>query len=157
MTEVLAMLSAEIGIARYSRWLTVDQSMINSFAEATLDDQYIHVDPVRAATTPFGGTIAHGFLTLSLLSHLAGSCGQPRIPTLRMSVNYGFDRLRFVTPVRAGSRIRAVMTLIDVAAKGPAQIRQTHDVLVEMEDANSPALIATWLSQLFIEPPFSKE
>src|SRR5271156_1016573 len=94
-----------------SSWLTMDQARIDTFAAVTLDRQYIHVDPVRARATPCGGTIAHGFLTLSLLSHFTKQV-LPPIANLAMSLNYGFDRVRFVSPVRCGSDIRGVFSLI---------------------------------------------
>ena len=149
MSDVLVLLRGEFGIERHSEWLLVDQSMIDRFADVTVDHQYIHVDPVRAAATPFGGTVAHGFLTLSLLSRMAERSGRPHIPDIRMSVNYGFDRVRFITPVRSGSRIRAVSALTSVEEKRPGQFQQCHDVVVEIEGTDTPALTATWLSQLF--------
>lgn len=150
MIDILTLLRAEIGIQRHSDWLLIDQSMIDRFADVTIDHQYIHVDPARAAETPFGGTVAHGFLTLSLLSRMAETSGQPRIPNVRMSVNYGFERVRFITPVRSSSRIRAALALTSVEEKRRGQFQQGHDVVVEIEGAGKPALTATWLSQLFI-------
>lgn len=150
MNEVLATLQRDIGVARHSDWLLVDQSMIDHFADVTLDHQFIHIDPVRAAQTPFGGTVAHGFLTLSLLSRMAETSARPSVPAIRMSVNYGFDRVRFVNPVRSGCRIRAASKLIAVEEKRPGQFQQSHDVVVEIEGVDRPALTATWLSQLFI-------
>lgn len=149
MSDVLTVLRDEIGVERHSEWQLVDQSMIDRFADVTIDHQYIHVDPICASTTPFGGTVAHGFLTLSLLSRLAETSGRPQIPDVRMSVNYGFDRVRFITPVRSGSRIRAATILTSVEEKRPGQFQQSHDVVVEIEGADTPALTATWLSQLF--------
>ena len=135
---------------RHSEWLLIDQAMINRFAEATFDHQFIHVDPERAAATPYGGSIAHGFLTLSLLSALAETTAFGRRPNVRMTVNYGFDRVRFVHPVRAGSRVRSATTLTAVEEKHPGQLQQSCDVVVEIEGADKPALTATWLFQLFI-------
>lgn len=149
MSDVLTLLRDEIGVERHSEWQLVDQSMIDRFADVTIDHQYIHVDPICASTTPFGGTVAHGFLTLSLLSRMAETSGRPQIPDVRMSVNYGFDRVRFITPVRSGSRIRAVSTLRSIEEKRPGQFQQSHDVVVEIEGTDTPALTATWLSQLF--------
>lgn len=149
MSDVLTLLRDEIGVERHSEWLLVDQSMIDRFADVTVDHQYIHVDPIRAAATPFGGTVAHGFLTLSLLSRMAETSGRPQILDIRMSVNYGFDRVRFIAPVRSGSRIRALSTLTSVEEKRPGQFQQSHDVVVEIEGTDKPALTATWLSQLF--------
>lgn len=149
MNDVLTLLRGEIDVERYSEWLLVDQSMIDKFADVTIDHQYIHVDPVRASATPFGGTVAHGFLTLSLLSWMAETSGRPQIAGIRMSVNYGFDHVRFVTPVRSGTRIRAASTLKSVEEKRPGQFQQCHDIVVEIEATDTPALTARWLSQLF--------
>ncbi|MBP7335714.1 MaoC family dehydratase [Niveispirillum sp.] len=150
MSGILAILQAEIGVMRRSDWLAVDQPMIDRFAEATFDHQFIHVDPVRAAATPFGGTVAHGFLTLSLLSRMAETTVSTPVPGIRMGVNYGFDRVRFVNPVRPGNRIRAASTLLAVEEKHPGQFQQRCNIVVEIEGADRPALVATWLNQLFV-------
>jgi acyl dehydratase len=150
MTGLLDALRDEIGVTRHSDWLVVNQIMIDRFADATLDHQFIHVDPARAAETPFGGTIAHGFLTLSLLSHLAASIVRPALPPLKMGVNYGLDRVRFVHPVRSGSRVRAASTLAAIEEKEPGVFQQTLDIAVEIEGAEKPALIATWLSRFMV-------
>jgi len=149
MSDILQTLQADIGIVRHSEWQVVDQSMIDLFADATLDHQFIHVDPVRAAETQFGSTIAHGFLTLSLLSRLAEITPRPIGPQVRMGVNYGFDRVRFIHPVRSGSRIRAASTLTSVEEKRLNQFQQSIDIAVHIEGIDKPALTATWLSQLF--------
>jgi len=150
VSEAIDTLRAEIGLVHRSTWLTVDQDMIDRFADATLDHQFIHVDPVRAAETPFGGTIAHGLLTLSLLPHLLASIPALALPAVRMGVNYGFDRVRFVHPVRSGSRIRAaaVLSALDEVALG--QFQQTHETSVEIEGVDKPALVATWLTRFMI-------
>jgi len=151
MTGLSQQLQAEIGVTRHSEWLTIDQAMVDRFADATFDHQFIHVDPERAAATPFGGTIAHGFLTLSLLPHLCETLMEtPSAQSGGVGVNYGFDRLRFVNPVRTGSRIRLASTLTSVEEKRPGQFQQTHDVTVEIEGGERPALIATWITQLII-------
>ena len=142
--------TAIIGETYRSDWLTVDQSMIDSFADTTLDRQFIHVDPDRAAATPFGGTVAHGFLTLSLLPHLLEQAGQAIPPEATLLVNYGVDRLRFVHPVRPGDRVRAAFELIDQFEKAPGRIQQSRAVTVEIEGVAKPALTAIWLSQLLI-------
>ena len=129
-----------------SEWLLVDQAMIDRFADATGDHQFIHVDPVAAAQTPLGGTVAHGFLTLSLLSQLHAAMPVPK--GLKMGLNYGFERVRFIHPVRAGSRIRAVSTVAGFEEKRPGQFQQTLEVTVEIESAPKP-LAATWMFQLF--------
>ncbi|WP_454886692.1 MaoC family dehydratase [Sphingomonas oryzagri] len=150
MSDVLARLRAEIGVRRASDWLTVDQALIDRFADATLDRQFIHVDPAQASATPFGGTIAHGLLTLSMLPHLMASVPQPDRPAVRMGVNYGFDRVRFVHPVRSGGRIRAAATLSAIEQIAPDTFQQTHDIAVEIEGEAKPALVATWLTRFMI-------
>ena len=142
-------LQAEIGRAYVSDWLLVGQAMIDQFAEVTGDHQFIHVDPVRAAQTPFGGTIAHGFLLLSLLPRLQADMDRPRPQGVRMGVNYGFERVRFVAPVRSGSRVRARSTLVSVEEKRPGQLQQLADVVLELEGSDKPALTAAWIGQLF--------
>jgi acyl dehydratase len=133
-----------------SEWLTVDQAMINKFADATGDHQFIHVDPEKAALTPFGGTIAHGFLTLSLLPQLSQNADLPRLDGIRMGVNYGCNRLRFLAPVRAGKRVRGHFRLLDFEEKRPGQCQQTSEVTVEIEGEDKPALIAEWINQFFV-------
>lgn len=150
MNAILDTLRQDVGVVRHSDWLLVDQPMVDRFADATLDRQFIHIDPARAAGTAFGGTIAHGFLTLSLLTHLVTSTARPATPPVSAAVNYGLDRVRFVSPVHSGSRIRAASTLVEVEEKGPGLIQQTLDIAVEIEGQEKPALIATWLSRLII-------
>ncbi|PXA86867.1 nodulation protein NodN [Nostoc sp. 3335mG] len=150
MSGSIDTLRAEIGKIRHSDWFAVDQPTIDRFADATLDHQFIHVDPVRAAETPFGGTVAHGLLTLSLLPHLLASIPELKLPNVRMGVNYGFDRVRFVHPVRSGSRIRAAAILTAIDEITPGQFQQTHDIAVEIEEAEKPALVATWLTRFMI-------
>ena len=132
----------ELGV---SEWLEVDQERVDQFADVTGDHQFIHVDPVRAAATPFGGTIAHGFLTLSLLVDLCLGF-IPKLKNTAMLLNYGFDKVRFITPVRVGSRIRARGTLGEVTERKPGQILVRIDVTVEIENEEKPALVAEWLS-----------
>lgn len=150
MTILLEEMRREIGILRHSPWVVVDQSMIDRFADVTMDRQAIHIDPIAAAKSPFGGTIAHGFLTLSLLAHLYGATERPTVANIAMSVNYGFERVRFIHPVRAGSRIRAASTITAVEEKRPGQFQQNCDIAVEIEGVDKPALAATWLLQLFV-------
>lgn len=126
-------------------WYTVNQEQINLFAEVTHDHQFIHVDPQRAAQTPFGSTIAHGFLTLSLLSHFAESFIL-LVEDLQMAVNYGFDKVRFIAPVKVDSRIRAHARLLDVTEKNPGQFMLKTEVTVEIEGETKPALLAEWLT-----------
>jgi acyl dehydratase len=132
----------ELGV---SGWLTVDQAMIDAFAAATGDHQFIHVDPVRAAATPFGGTVAHGFLTLSLLPRLA-STTLPVIEGRALSINYGFERIRFIAPVRARANIRARFRLLGIEERSPREILSRYAVTVEIKDEEKPALAAEWLT-----------
>ncbi len=139
------------GEAFVSGWLLVDQPTIDTFAQATRDHQFIHVDPVRAAAeTPFGGTIAHGFLTLSLLSPLAFDA-LPGIEGTRMGVNYGFDAVRFVSPVRSGARVRGRFRLVGLHERA-ASVQSTWEASVEIEGAAKPALTARWLTLAMLEP-----
>ena len=146
----LETLQAEIGRTYVSEWVCVDQAMIDRFAEVTGDHQFIHVDPERAARTPFGGTVAHGFLLLSLLPKLQASMDRPRVEGALMGVNYGFDRVRFVTPVRSGSCVRAHSTLVSVEQKRAGQLQQLAEVTLEIEGGDKPALTAAWIGQLFV-------
>jgi acyl dehydratase len=133
-----------------SEWVTVDQAMIDRFAEATGDRQFIHVDPKRAAATPFGGTIAHGFLTLSLMPMLLEKSDVPPIDGVRMVVNYGGDKVRFLTPVRSGKRIRGRFTQLSMVEKRPGQYQQTIEFTAEIEGSDKPALVAEWIMQVFV-------
>jgi acyl dehydratase len=140
----------EVGTVRTSDWVRVDQAMIDAFAEATGDRQFIHIDPERAAETPFGGTIAHGFLTLSLMPLLAERTEGLEIADAKMGVNYGGNRVRFLTPVRSGKRVRGRFKLLDLTEKRPGQWQQTTEFTVEIEGEEKPALIAEWISQIFV-------
>jgi len=134
-----------------SRWMEVPQERINQFADATDDHQFIHIDPEAAADTPFGGTIAHGFLTLSLLSAMHEDC----VPVARertMGINYGFNKVRFATPVSAGKRVRGRFTLKEARHRGPTMMSLIFDVSVEIEDEKKPALTAVWLTLMQITP-----
>ena len=128
-----------------SDWIVVDQPRIDLFAQATGDHQWIHVDPARAAAGPYGTTIAHGFLTLSLLSHLAESTF--RFTDRRMGVNYGLNRVRFTSPVPVGSRVRARFTLQKFEPIEGNGVQVTWSVTVELEGAAKPALVAEWLGR----------
>lgn len=132
-------------------WFVVDQPVIDAFADVTHDHQFIHVDPERAAElSPWMVTIAHGFLTLSMLSHLSGSipAGLPPLTGLLMGINYGFDKVRFVNPVKVGSRIRAASTLRRVELKDPGTIHLTRAMTVEIDGEEKPALVADWITRL---------
>lgn len=140
--ELLEAVGTELG---RSDWMQIDQARIDDFARVTEDHQFVHVDPVRAAETPFGSTIAHGLLTLSLIVPLCWDF-VPKLDGTKLLLNYGFDRVRFVTPVRVNSRIRATATLADAAARKPDQWLIRLDVTIGIEDETSPALVAEWLS-----------
>jgi acyl dehydratase len=145
LDKIRAQIGVEIGV---SSWLTVDQGRIDAFADATEDRQFIHTDPAAAAQTPFGGTIAHGFLTLSLLSRMGAET--MLIPNgVKMAVNYGLDRVRFLAPVRSGKRVRGRFTLDSVEEKAPGQVLMRHTVTVEIEGEEKPALTAQWLGLIF--------
>jgi len=144
LAEIHARVGSEIGT---SDWILVDQARIDAFAEATEDRQFIHVDPDAASRTMFGGTIAHGFLTLSLLSRMAFDV--MLVPAdAKMAVNYGFDGVRFLAPVPAGSRVRGRFTLTAVEEKAPGKLLTRHHVLVEIDGTDKPALTADWLGML---------
>ena len=133
-----------------SRWFTIDQSRIDAFADATDDWQFIHTDPVRAARTPFGGTIAHGFLSLSLLSAMYYDA-LPFPAGVTRSINYGFDKLRFLSPVPSGTRVRGSFALIKADDTIAGQVSNTWSVRVEIEGSDKPALIARWLTRYYLE------
>jgi acyl dehydratase len=146
LDEIRSKLGQEVGL---SGWLTVDQMRIDAFADATEDHQFIHVDPQAAAKAGFGGTIAHGFLSLSLLSRMAAEA--MLIPQgVKMAVNYGLDRVRFLTPVTSGKRVRGRFTLDSVEEKAPGQLLFRHTVTVEIEAGDKPALTAVWLGLMFV-------
>ncbi len=129
-----------------SSWREVAQERIDRFAEVTDDHQFIHIDPERARReTPFGGSIAHGFLTLSLLSTMAYET-LPTVEGRALGINYGFDRVRFLAPVRAGKRVRAHFTLADVTEREAKQVLLRYAVTVEIEGEAKPALSAEWLT-----------
>jgi acyl dehydratase len=126
-----------------SRWFDVHQSRIDRFADVTEDWQFIHVDQAAAAKTPFGGTIAHGFLTLSLLAAMAHD-GLPEIAGQKMAVNYGFDKVRFISPVRSGARVRARFVLRDVTHRSEKEVMMRTEVTIEIAGGEKPALTAEW-------------
>ena len=139
--ELFELVGQELGT---SDWFPIDQDRIDRFAEVTEDHQYIHVDPVRAADSPFGGTIAHGMLTLSMIVHLCESFA-PDIDGLQMVINYGFDKVRFAAPVKVGKRIRAVAKLLEAKERGGQLVVKTK-VTIEIEGEAKPALVAEWLT-----------
>lgn len=130
-------------------WIEIGQQRINEFADCTDDHQYIHVDEERAAQTPFGGTIAHGFLTLSLLVPMIANIGISPEGVV-MGVNYGFDRLRFLAPVRAGKRVRALVEIADITPKDDNRYLVKHNITVEIENEETPALVAEWLTMVMV-------
>ncbi|HEY0412950.1 MAG TPA: MaoC family dehydratase [Allosphingosinicella sp.] len=146
LDEIRARVGEEIGV---SGWIAIDQARIDRFAEVTEDHQFIHVDPEAAARTPFGGTVAHGFLTLSLLSRMAADV-MLRPDSIRMGVNYGFERVRFMAPVRSGKRVRGRFTLSAFEEKRPGQWQFVHSVTVEIEGEDKPALVADWIGLMFV-------
>lgn len=144
-------MAGRIGTETVSDWIEVSQEMIDKFADATGDHQFIHVNPEMAKLTPFGGTIAHGFLTLSLMPVLASKVPDaPQIQGVKMGVNYGGNKVRFLQPVRSGKRVRGRFKLIEFAEKRPGQWQQTNEFTVEIEGEEKPAMIAEWISQIFV-------
>tara|TARA_B100000427_G_scaffold310138_1_gene299734 strand:+ start:142 stop:615 length:474 start_codon:yes stop_codon:yes gene_type:complete len=143
-----AMLATVGDDAVAGEWFELTQERINDFADTTLDHQFIHIDPERAAQTPFGGTVAHGFLTLSMLVHLSTTIPveTPRMEGILMGVNYGMNKVRFINPVPAGSKIRATAQAVDVVLKGNA-VDLTRKMTVEIEGQEKPALIAEWIGR----------
>jgi len=144
--DIKSRIGSEIGV---SDWILIDQARIDAFADVTEDPQFIHIDPEAAAKTPFGGTIAHGFLTLSLLSRMAADA-MLRPEGVKMGVNYGFEKIRFIAPVRSGRRIRGRFTLVSFEEKRPGQWQFVHNVTVEIEGGDKPALIADWIGMIFV-------
>jgi acyl dehydratase len=145
LEDLQARIGEDIGT---SEWFALDQGRINAFADCTEDHQYIHVNPELAKDSPFGTTIAHGFLTLSMLAPLMESALEKL--AVQMSVNYGFDKVRFLAPVKSGKRIRGHFKLLELAEKRPGQWQQKVEVTVEIEDEAKPALMAEWIFQHFV-------
>ena len=145
--EVAELVGEDLGS---SDWFQIDQTRIDGFAESTDDFQFIHVDADAAAKTPFGGTVAHGFLTLSLLTKLCSDL-LLNIDGTIMVLNYGFDKVRFLAPVKEGAKVRARAHLLDAAEKGPGQFLVKMDVTVEIGGETKPALVAEWLTMTILE------
>ncbi|MDF7774985.1 MaoC family dehydratase [Sphingomonas sp. AOB5] len=143
-------MAESIGTERISDWLTVTQDMIDKFAEATGDHQFIHVNPEMAAKTPFGGTIAHGFLSLSLMPVLSGMTDAPKVAGVKMGVNYGGNKTRFITPVRSGKRVRGRFKLLKFVERKPGVWEQVNEYTLEIEGEPKPALIAEWISLFYV-------
>lgn len=138
------LIGTELGV---SEWFRIDQSRIDAFADATLDHQFIHVDPEKAKLTPFGSTIAHGFLTLSLLPYLVTGLGIGMEGAV-MGLNYGFDKIRFLAPVKVDSRVRARAKLVGFQEKASKQFLITQEITIEIENEQRPALVSQWLTMI---------
>ena len=147
VTELTKLIGKELGV---SPWMVLNQDRIDRFAKLTEDEQFIHVDPERAVNeTTFGGTIAHGFLTLSMLVKMA-SKAQPKIEGVNVLINYGFDKIRFISPVRAGAKIRSRFVLNEITHRSKNQILTKWDITVEIKGSDKPAIRANWLNLLII-------
>jgi acyl dehydratase len=144
--NVRSLIGSELGV---SGWIRIEQARIDAFADTTEDHQFIHVDPGRAAQTPFGGTIAHGFLTLSLLPRLMADIGGGMEDAV-MGLNYGFDKIRFLAPVKVNSRVRARAKLLDAQEKAPKQFLIKQEITVEIENESKPALVGEWLTMVMV-------
>ena len=145
--DMKALVGTQVGT---SEWIEVSQERINKFAEATGDFQFIHVDLEKAKMTPFGGTIAHGFLTLSMIPYLGAKSDTPKLDGVKMGVNYGGNKTRFISPVRSGKRIRGHWKLLEMIEKRPGQWQQTNEITLEIEGEEKPALICEWITQIFV-------
>ena len=143
--DLLGMTGTETGV---SDWIEISQERINAFADVTEDHQFIHINADEAKKTPFGGTIAHGFLTLSLLSKMAEQ-GTVLLEGVQMGVNYGFDKVRFINPVPCGSKVRGRFLLKSAEEKRPGQFLITYDVTVEIDGIEKPALVCEWMGMQF--------
>ena len=144
-----SLVGTELGV---SSWVAVGQPLIDDFARVTGDDQFIHVDPARAKNeSPYGGTIAHGFLTLALLPVMARAV-LPQTRGARARINYGFDKVRFLAPVPAGARVRARFRLQSAELRRPGELTLKYEVTVEIEGGTQPALVAEWLSRVVFAP-----
>ncbi len=147
LEKLKSQIGEELGV---SDWVLIDQERIDKFADCTEDHQFIHTNAEMAKTlTPFGGTIAHGFLTLSLLTRLAET-GLPKLEGAKMGMNYGLNKVRFLSPVPCGAKIRARFTLTSAEEKNAGQLLLCHDIIVEIEGAEKPAMVAEWLSLIFV-------
>jgi len=145
LEEAKTMIGQESGV---SEWVEMSQERINQFADVTEDHQFIHINPEMAKMTPFGGTVAHGFLTLSMLAKM-GEKASVVLEGTKMGVNYGFDKIRFLAPVPSGAKIRGRFIVAAVDEKRPGQTLITYDVSVEIEGGDKPALIAQWMGMQF--------
>jgi acyl dehydratase len=144
--EVRAQVGKEIGV---SDWFVLDQDRINRFADVTEDHMFLHVNPEAAAATPFGGTIAHGLLTLSMMPVMAYQA-VPGVSGTKMGVNYGYNRVRFMAPVKSGKRIRGRFTVKAVEPQSGGRMQIVHDVTIEIEGEAKPALAAEWITMVWM-------
>lgn len=144
--DLQATVGTDLGV---SDWIVIEQDRVNQFADVTEDHQFIHVNPEMAKMTPFGGPIAHGFLTLSLLAKFAEQGGL-LIEGAKMGVNYGFEKVRFLAPVKVGKRVRGHFKLKAAEEKRPGQFLVTYEVTVEIDGEEKPALVADWLGMQFV-------
>ncbi|MEP0189549.1 MAG: MaoC family dehydratase [Erythrobacter sp.] len=133
-----------------SEWVEMTQEKINMFADATGDHQFIHVNEEAAKMTPFGGTIAHGFMTLSMIPALTMKSDVPSLDGIKMAVNYGGNKTRFIAPVKSGKRIRGHWKLTEMLEKRPGQWQQTCEITIEIEGEDKPALICEWMTLYFL-------
>ena len=145
--DLPSLVGTELGV---TDWMVVDQDSVNVFADVTHDHQFIHIDPEKAKETPFGGPIAHGFLTLSLLSKFSMEAGLS-IEGVKMGVNYGFEKVRFLAPVKVGAQIRGRFVLKSIEEKRPGQYLYCCTVTVEIDGEDTPALVADWLGMQLID------
>ena len=145
--DIAAKVGEQIGT---SPWVEISQERINQFAEATGDHQFIHVNEEAAKMTPFGGTIAHGFLTLSMIPYLTAESDVPRPDGIKMAVNYGGNKTRFINPVKSGKKIRGIWKLVEMTEKRPGQWQQTVEITIEIEGEEKPALICEWMTMYFV-------
>lgn len=145
--ELFALAGTEVGV---SPWMEISQGRVNQFAEATGDFQFIHIDPEKAKMTPFGTTIAHGFLSLSLMPVLSAEADLPRLDGIKMGVNYGGNKTRFLAPVKVGKNVRGRFKLLEIDEKRPGQFQQLMEFTLEIEGEEKPALIAEWITQFFV-------
>jgi acyl dehydratase len=146
LDEVESNVGKEIGV---SDWFTLDQDRIDRFADVTEDHMFLHVNPEAAATTPFGGTIAHGLLTLSMMPVMAYQA-VPGVSGTKMGVNYGYNRVRFMAPVKSGKRVRGRFTVKAVEPQSGGRMQIVHDVTIEIEDEAKPALAAEWITMVWM-------
>ena len=147
VSELTSLIGKDMG---HSDWLLVDQERVNQFAECTGDHQFIHINEEAAKMTPFGGTIAHGFLTLSMIPYLSAESDLPKPDGIKMAVNYGGNKTRFINPVRSGKRIRGHWKLLEMTEKRPGQWQQTVEITIEIEGEEKPALICEWMTMFFV-------